>query len=679
MKTSLAKTFATGALAVVLAVTPLGTVGIAPQAYAADAGVPQAYETLFTGDRIIDVNVTIADEDWESILASPLEKDYKSVTVEVDGHVLDNVGFSTKGNSTLRAVASMDDSDRYSFRLKFDKFDKSQTLLGLDKMVLNNNYSDPSYLREYLHYEALRLLGMDAPQTVFANLYINGELFGFYTGVESVDDSYLLRNYGEDYKEGVLYEAEQGTTLLYEEDGAYETLTEDLGSDPDKALLRQFIETLNSMPDGEQGDIESVLHVDSALQYIAANMVLGNYDSYNGSMGHNFMLYSDADGLFSVVPWDFNMSFNGFMGGGGRAGGGTSQTSVTAVTVPVDEPVLGIDMARVPLINNLLQVPEYKTKYLSYVSELVSYLAGIEDRVAELADLIRPSVTADPTAFYTVEQFESNLVYDPDEQVSGMGMFGGGLGMTPPEGMENWTPPGDFEGMTPPEGWEGGLPQGFGSAEGSGSRPGERPWDGMAPGEGGAEDNGWPGGGMGGGGLMTAGSLVTFALNRLANLQEQLGLEVIDLPQGSESSGAPVEATEESGSEGDSSSSAGDGIQVTLDGQRLSFAEQQPLIREGQLYVPLRTVVTALGGSLAWDSASRTTTATFDDTAVIVAIDQLSATVAGQAFTLQATPIIINGRTMVPVRFLAEALGRTVSWNPTTQHLVLSKMEEDAA
>ena len=72
-------------------------------------------------------------------------------------------------------------------------------------MVLNNNYADPSYMREVLHYEALRSIGMDVPMTNYVNLYVNSELVGFYTGVEAVDDSYLERNYGEDYEEGVLY------------------------------------------------------------------------------------------------------------------------------------------------------------------------------------------------------------------------------------------------------------------------------------------------------------------------------------------------------------------------------------------------------------------------------------------------------------------------------------------
>lgn len=91
-------------------------------------------------------------------------------------------------------------------------------------MVLNNSYSDPSFLQEYLHYEALRAIGEDVPLTVFTNLYINGELYGFYIGVESVDDSYLERNFGEDADSGVLYDTEEKSYLKYEEGSDYERL-----------------------------------------------------------------------------------------------------------------------------------------------------------------------------------------------------------------------------------------------------------------------------------------------------------------------------------------------------------------------------------------------------------------------------------------------------------------------
>jgi spore coat protein H len=669
-------------------------------AFASSAGVKQEYESIFQGDRVIDVKVTIGEEDWDSILANPLEKEYKSVSVSVDGYELENVGFSTKGNLTLKAVASMEDSDRYSFRLKFDKYDKSQTLLGLDKMVLNNNYSDPSYLREYLHYEALREIGLDAPETVFVNLYINGELYGFYTGVEAVDDSYLERNFGEDYDEGVLYDTEEKSYLQYEEAESYDTLTYDAGTKDDKASLKNFIRVLNEMPDGEKGGIEDVLDVDSALKYTAANAVLGNYDSYNGHKGHNYMLYGDAAGKYTVIPWDMNMSFNGYSGGGGggNRGGAPGQAGVeassqagaaaqsgapdghsaaeagqpwagvaegqtgagapesgaaasntNAVTASIDTPVLGISMESVPMINNLLEVPEYKTRYLGYVSELTDYLEGIEDRITELADLVRPYVQEDPTKFYTMEQFEANVAYSSNE-AGGAGMQGGGgFGGTPPEGMEGMTPP---DGSTPParpEGTETGLPPEAGGTAGTGG----------GQDRGGAPGMGGPGGqGQGQGmsmGTMASGSVMTFALNRLASLQEQQGRTVTPLP----STSSPA-------------SSAGNGISVLFDGSKLAFPDQQPVNQAGSILVPVKTIFDALGAEVIWDETAKTVTAVKGDMTIVLAIGSKTAYVNDSPIQLEVSAAILGDRTMVPVRFISEALGLAVDWDAAASAVLVT-------
>ncbi|MCG7384453.1 CotH kinase family protein [Paenibacillus sp. ACRRY] len=664
---NLLQKFAVTALSVTMVTSSFGLIVSPNAAYAAEdtaattsTGVTQAYESLFQTDNVIDINVTIDDADWESMLESPLDKDYKKVSVEVDGNKLDNVGFSTKGNLTLKSVASMEDSDRYSFRLKFDKYDKTQTLLGLDKMVLNNNYADPSYMREVLHYEALRSIGMDVPMTNYVNLYVNGELVGFYTGVEAVDDSYLERNYGEDYEDGVLYDTDERSYLQYEEGSDYSTLTEDLGTDENKTKLKSFIKTLNDMPEGEKGDIESVLDVDSALQYIAGNMVFGNYDSYNGDKGHNYMLYSDADGKFTVVPWDFNMSFNGYSGGGGRGTTttGSTTTNTNATNVSVDEPVLGISMENVPMINNLLAVPEYKEKYLNYVNELTDYLEGIQDRITELADVIRPYVEADPTKFYTTEQFESNIAYSANADAAG------GMGGTPPEGFEGMTPPEGMEGMTPPEGFEGMTPP-------DGTTPPSQP-DGTSGTE--ATDAAAstgntqtrPGGNFGGGGgmgSMAAGSLTTFALNRLANLQEQLGREVTPLP----------ETTEDAGSETSTETGTTDKtISVTLDGQTISFPDQDPLEQSGRVMVPVNAILEALGAEVTWDKTAKTVTAVLNDQTLVLQIGSSTATVNGETLDIDAPAIIQNSRTLVPVRFISEGLGLTVDWDQAAAQVSLT-------
>lgn len=424
------------------------------------------------------------------------------------------------------------------------------------------------------------------------------------------------------------------------------------------------------MPEGEKGDIESVLDVDSALKYIAANAVLGNYDSYNGDKAQNYQLYGDAEGKYTVIPWDYNMSFNGYTAMGGRGNSG-SATNANAVTALVDVPVLGIQMEDAPLIDHLLQVAEYKERYMNYVGQLVDYMENIEGRINELGDLIHPYVEADPTKFYTTEQFEANLTYS-SEGDGGMGGFGG---MAPPEGSTftpgqgGFTPPEGFEGQEPPVGFEGQEPpEGFGdmtAPDGSQTSPtagmeqgGQRPGRGNE-----GQGNGFPGapGGLGGNGsVMASGSIMTFALNRLANLQEQLGREVITLPVTSQPE-TPAATTPASG-----------GIKIVVDDKTVAFGDQQPLKQQARVLAPVYGVAEMLGADLEWDSAARTATLTKDNNVIVLTIGSSVAYVNEEVVELDVPAQIINARTVVPVRFLAEALGMNVKWEQTTSTVTMT-------
>lgn len=367
------------------------------------------YSSLFSSEVVHEINIQIDPTDWAEILASPEDETYYATTVTLDGQTVENVGFRTKGNSSLKSVASSD-SERYSFRVKFDKYVDDQTVMGLDELVLNNMFSDPSYLREYISYTTMREAGLNVPECSFVNVSINGELVGFYLMVEAIDDSFLVRNFGEN--DSNLYKAESGSNLLVDKTGAYTTLEQKNGKNESKEDLINFIDTLNQMPTGEKGDIESVLDVESALNYIAANTVLENYDSYNGTFAQNYYLYQ-KDGKFVVIPWDYNMSFGGFQGGG--------QSSID-----IDTPISGTTMEKVPLINNLLSVPEYKEKYEAYIKNYMSLLSDIEEKVTSLQSFISDYVSADPTKFVTYDAFITATTFLEGGAIEANNNFQGG-------------------------------------------------------------------------------------------------------------------------------------------------------------------------------------------------------------------------------------------------------------
>ena len=112
------------------------------------------------------------------------------------------------------------------------------------------------------------------------------------------------------------------------------------------------------------------------------------------------------------------------------------------------------------------------------------------------------------------------------------------------------------------------------------------------------------------------------------------------------------------------------GIRVLLDGSPLSF-DVAPQVINGRTLVPLRAIFEALGAEVEWVGATQTATATKDDTVVVLIIGNTSPTVNGEVVTIEVAGTVVNGRTLVPLRFVAEAFGVTVDWNSATRTVTI--------
>ncbi|MCL2336299.1 MAG: copper amine oxidase N-terminal domain-containing protein, partial [Firmicutes bacterium] len=100
--------------------------------------------------------------------------------------------------------------------------------------------------------------------------------------------------------------------------------------------------------------------------------------------------------------------------------------------------------------------------------------------------------------------------------------------------------------------------------------------------------------------------------------------------------------------------------QVIVDGKSLSF-DTQPVVENGRMLVPLRSIFEALNAKVNWDNNSQTITATKDDTNIKLIIGG-QAYKNDQAVTLDVPAKLVSGRTLVPLRFVSEALGAHVNW-----------------
>ncbi len=92
-----------------------------------------------------------------------------------------------------------------------------------------------------------------------------------------------------------------------------------------------------------------------------------------------------------------------------------------------------------------------------------------------------------------------------------------------------------------------------------------------------------------------------------------------------------------------------------------------PVIMNDRTLVPVRAIIEAFGGEVLWDGATRTTSVGLDGDNVTLVTDSTDAYINGSMHTLDAAPAIINDRTMLPLRFIAEGFGLGIAWDSETK------------
>ena len=113
-------------------------------------------------------------------------------------------------------------------------------------------------------------------------------------------------------------------------------------------------------------------------------------------------------------------------------------------------------------------------------------------------------------------------------------------------------------------------------------------------------------------------------------------------------------------------------VTVSYNGEFITF-DQKPIIENGRTLVPLRAIFEKIGADVEWNGDTQTVTATKDDITVSLTINNTTAYKNGEAITLDVPSKIINGRTLVPVRFVSDCFGVKVDWDGTMQKVILTK------
>ncbi len=119
-------------------------------------------------------------------------------------------------------------------------------------------------------------------------------------------------------------------------------------------------------------------------------------------------------------------------------------------------------------------------------------------------------------------------------------------------------------------------------------------------------------------------------------------------------------------------------MQVNNENVNIDENGTSPVIVDGRTLVPIRAVAEALGGSIEWNDTEKELTIIKENTSIELVIGKLNAEVNGSNVALDTAPKIINGRTMLPLRFVAENLGADVNWNSEKREITISSRFDNA-
>ncbi|MCD1260296.1 N-acetylmuramoyl-L-alanine amidase [Paenibacillus athensensis] len=113
--------------------------------------------------------------------------------------------------------------------------------------------------------------------------------------------------------------------------------------------------------------------------------------------------------------------------------------------------------------------------------------------------------------------------------------------------------------------------------------------------------------------------------------------------------------------------------------EKLLAPEVAPRIVDGNTLVPVRIIAESLGAKVSWDGVKRAVTVVKGDTNIQLTIDKKEATIRGARRTLEVAPVIVDGNTMLPLRFIGEQFGVKFNWDALTHSVHMFRLEETAS
>ncbi len=262
-----------------------------------------------------EIEIELTDEAMDELnsASSAGESEYVEGNVLINGDRFDQVGVRLKGSSTYETFEYCGwhaAPCKPSFKIKLDEFVLDQKLGDMERLTFNNMTYDVTQAKETIDYRAWEEGGMTVPKTNYAHITVNGDDFGLYTNIETMDDEWIKHRYGDatgdlwgtassggDFGDTGMRNGWQGWVLK--------------SGEGDKTRLTAVKRALDGFDGDFFGELDATIDTVQFLDFWAWNIAVGNQDGYPYHANDVF-IYADPDdgGRFDFSPWGMDEAWD---------------------------------------------------------------------------------------------------------------------------------------------------------------------------------------------------------------------------------------------------------------------------------------------------------------------------------------------------------------------------------
>lgn len=343
---------------------------------------------------------------WQLLTANYASETLLQATMTCDGETLDSVGVRFRGNTSYMMVGN---SQKKSFAVVTDFIINGQKFMGYKNLKFNNAHQDATFMREVLYGRMARKYTPIAKGS-YIRLFLNNQDWGIYTNIQPIDKTFLkewfLSNDGARFRPttdgnntpgwgdgtaGMNYLG--ANTATYQ--NYYTLKSNDIFEDPWKKLIDAF-EALSQANAQNIETVKTFIDVDKALWFLACENIFTDDDSYIMKGKMDYMIYIDAEtGRTVAMEYDGNSTFVANAASSNNWGPFKNATNVNY-----------------PLLNKLLNIPEWRQRYLAHYRTILQETFTPENANALINEIdlqIKDLVAADTKKLYSTTQYTSGV------------------------------------------------------------------------------------------------------------------------------------------------------------------------------------------------------------------------------------------------------------------------------